>query len=153
MSNFLHLDGNFNNFNPMCGGPNMGPGGPGGPPGGGPPGGGGGPGGPPPPSSSASGGPAPSTVQPLSSNVLGKSEGGGGAMDQQYMQTSSQLYVFSTQWANRAAMACMNQEYHSIIAWHESQPETKKHLEVIDTRHRKLQWLQFSFDMIAANCS
>ena len=114
----------------------MGPGG--GPPVGGPPGapppappGGGGPGGPPPPSSSASGGPAPSTVQPLSSNVLGKSEGGGGVMDQQYMQTSSQLYVFSTQWANRAAMSCMNQEYHSIIAWHESQPETKKHLEVL----------------------
>ena len=93
-----------------------------------PPGGPGpGPGGPPP---GPPGSNAPSSVQPLSSNVLGKSEGGGAGMDQQYMQTSSQLYVFSTQWANRAAMACMNQEFPSIIAWHESQPETKKHLEV-----------------------
>ena len=73
-------------------------------------------------------------VQPLSSNVLGKegpgSGAGGGMGDQQYMQTSSQLYVFSTQWANQGARAVMNNEYPSIIAWHESQPETKKHLEV-----------------------
>ena len=73
-------------------------------------------------------------MQPLSSNVLGKegpgSGAGGGMGDQQYMQTSSQLYVFSTQWANQGARAVMNNEYPSIIAWHESQPETKKHLEV-----------------------
>jgi hypothetical protein len=41
-----------------------------------------------------------------------------------------QIYVFSTQWANRSADAVMQEHYPSIIAWHESQPETKKHLEV-----------------------
>jgi hypothetical protein len=67
-------------------------------------------------------------AQPLPSNVLGK--GGDRSMDQQYMQQSSQIYVFSTQWANRSAEAVMQEQYPSIIAWHESQPETKKHLEV-----------------------
>ena len=51
-------------------------------------------------------------------------------MDQQYMQTSSQLYVFSTRWANRSAEAVMKDQFPSIISWHESQPETKQHLEV-----------------------
>ncbi len=67
-------------------------------------------------------------TQPLPSNVLGK--GGDRNLDQQYMQQSSQLYVFSTQWANRSAEAVMSEQYGSIIAWHESQPETKKQLEV-----------------------
>ena len=51
-------------------------------------------------------------------------------MDQQYMQTSSQLYVFSTRWANRSAEAVMKEQFPTIISWHESQPETKLHLEV-----------------------
>ena len=51
-------------------------------------------------------------------------------MDQQYMQTSSQLYVFSTRWANRSAEAVMKEQFPTIISWHESQPETKHHLEV-----------------------
>ena len=34
------------------------------------------------------------------------------------------LFVF------QAAEAVMQQNYPSIIAWHESQPETKKYLEV-----------------------
>ena len=67
-------------------------------------------------------------AQPLPSNVLVK--GGDRTMDQQYMQQSSQIYVFSTLWANRSAEAVMQEQYPSIIAWHESQPETKKHLEV-----------------------
>ena len=106
-----------------------------------------GPGGPPPPSSAGAGsgnssggggggsaaggssGPTAPSAQPLPSNVLGKSDGSG-SMDQQYMQTSSQIFVFSTQWANRSAEAVINLQFPSIIAWHESQPETKKHLEV-----------------------
>lgn len=70
---------------------------------------------------------APQT-QPLPSNVLGK--GGDRSLDQQYMQQSSQIFVFSTDWANRSAQAVMEQEYPSIIAWHESQPDTKKQIEV-----------------------
>ena len=70
---------------------------------------------------------APQT-QPLPSNVLGK--GGDRNLDQQYMQQSSQIFVFSTDWANQSAQAVMNQEHMSIISWHESQPETKKQLEV-----------------------
>ena len=73
---------------------------------------------------------APHQSQPLPSNVLGK--GGDRTLDQQYMQQSSQIFVFSTQWANRSAQSVMEhpEEYPTIIAWHESQPETKKQLEV-----------------------
>ena len=46
------------------------------------------------------------------------------------MQQSSQIFVFSTQWANNAAKAVMEGNYQSIIGWHESQGETKKHLAV-----------------------
>ena len=49
------------------------------------------------------------------------------------MQTSRQLSVFSTQWANRAAEAEMKDQYPTIISWHESHPKTKSrrtHLEV-----------------------
>ena len=71
----------------------------------------------------------PPGAQPLPSNVLGK---GSDRMDnQQYMQQSSQIYVFSKDWANRAAEAVMQNQFDSIIAWHEAQPETKKHLEVL----------------------
>merc|ERR1719225_1857106 len=86
----------------------MGPGGSGGPPGGPP------------------GPPAPQT-QPLASNVLGK--GGDRSLDQQYMQQSSQIFVFSTEWANRGAQSVMENQSPSIIHWHESQQETKKQLE------------------------
>ena len=51
-------------------------------------------------------------------------------MDQQYMQQSSQIYVFSTKWANAGAEAVMQDTYGSIVAWHEAQPDTKTHMEV-----------------------
>ena len=75
------------------------------------------------------GGPMPpmSVSQPLPSNVLSKQQSN---LDQQYMQQSSQIFVFSTQWANNAAKAVMEGNYQSIIGWHESQGETKKHLAV-----------------------
>ena len=65
--------------------------------------------------------------QPLPSNVLSKQQS---AMDQQYMQQSSQIFVFSTQWANRAAAAVMEGAFPTIICWHENQNETKRHLAV-----------------------
>ena len=68
-----------------------------------------------------------SVSQPLPSNVLSKQQS---SLEQQYMQQSSQIFVFSTQWANKAAQAVMQQEYPSIICWHENQSETKKHLAV-----------------------
>ena len=68
-----------------------------------------------------------SVSQPLPSNVLSKQQSN---MDQQYMQQSSQIFVFSTQWANNAAKAVMDGQQPSIIGWHESQSETKKHLAV-----------------------
>ena len=98
--------------------------------GGGPMPGMGGPGGPPP------GPPGPglpmsnvpmSVSQPLPSNVLSKQQSN---LDQQYMQQSSQIFVFSTQWANNAAKAVMDGSHQSIIGWHESQEQTKKHLAV-----------------------
>ena len=65
-------------------------------------------------------------------------------MDQQYMQTSSQLYVFSTRWANRSAEAVMKEQFPTIISWHESQPETKHHLEV----SWDVNWLPFLTSII-----
>ena len=44
------------------------------------------------------GGPPVSSTQPLPSNMVPKS---GSGMDQQYLQQSSQIFVFSTQWANK----------------------------------------------------
>ena len=137
---------------PGAGGPMQGMGGPpGGPipggPMGGPPGGGplgpppgaamppGGPGGP----DGSSGGPPPQPAQPLPSNVLGK--GGDRTMDQQYMQQSSQIFVFSTEWANKGAAAVFNKQFQSIVQWHESQPETKKHLEVQKHPTNIFYWL------------
>lgn len=47
-----------------------------------------------------------------------------------YMQQQSQLFVFSTKLANKAAEAVIQQQYNSIIAFHTSQPATRKFLEV-----------------------
>ena len=77
-----------------------------------------------------------SVSQPLPSNVLSKQQT---SLEQQYMQQSSQIFVFSTQWANKAAQAVMQQEYPSIICWHENQSETKKHLAVSQNCHPTLQ--------------
>lgn len=52
----------------------------------------------------------------------------GGAMDNTYMQ--NRIFVFSTQMANKGAEMVINGHFLSIIAYHCSQPETKKILEV-----------------------
>lgn len=75
------------------------------------------------------------------SNVLGgnatgnkQSNAGSGNMDaqqqQQYMQQQSQIFVFSTSLANKSAESVMSGQYSTIIAYHCSQPRTKKLLEV-----------------------
>ena len=51
--------------------------------------------------------------------------------DAQYMQQQSQIFVFTTQLANKAAEAVMQGQFLSIIAYHCSQPMTKQLLEVI----------------------
>merc|ERR1719466_503008 len=72
------------------------------------------------------------STQPLPSNVLSKQQS---AMDQQYMQQSSQIFVFSTQWANRAAAAVMEGAFPTIICWHENQNETKRHLANVAVKY------------------
>lgn len=52
----------------------------------------------------------------------------GNSMDNTYMQ--NRIFVFSTQMANKGAEMVINGHFLSIIAYHCSQPETKKILEV-----------------------
>jgi hypothetical protein len=47
-----------------------------------------------------------------------------------YMQQQSQLFVFSTKLANKAAEAVIQHQFPSIIAFHTAQPTTRKFLEV-----------------------
>lgn len=46
------------------------------------------------------------------------------------MQQQSQIFVFSTNLANKAAEAVLQGQYASIISYHCAQPRTKKYLEV-----------------------
>lgn len=77
-------------------------------------------------------------IQPLVSNVLAKPMGGGsGGSEAQYMQQQSQIYVFSTAWANKGAEAVMQGQFSTIIAYHCAQPGTKKYLEVSPSTKRR----------------
>lgn len=71
--------------------------------------------------------PPPDGVQPLASNIVSKQSG---SVEVQYMQQQSQIFVFSTQLANKGADAVFQGHYPSIIAYHCAQPGTKKYLEV-----------------------
>lgn len=66
-------------------------------------------------------------VQPLPSNVINKQPG---TMEAQYMQQQSQIFVFTTALANKAAECVVQGQYRSIIEYHCAQPGTKKYLEV-----------------------
>lgn len=66
-------------------------------------------------------------MQPLSSNVMNKQPS---TIDAQYMQQQSQVFVFSSQLANKSADSVIQGEYPSIIAFHCAQQNTKKFLEV-----------------------
>uniref|UniRef100_A0A8D8PVR7 Protein BCL9 homolog n=1 Tax=Cacopsylla melanoneura TaxID=428564 RepID=A0A8D8PVR7_9HEMI len=67
------------------------------------------------------------SIQPLQSNVINKQQPQ--TMEAQYMQQQSQIFVFSTQLANKAAEGVLGGQYPSIISYHCSQPKTKKYLE------------------------
>lgn len=67
------------------------------------------------------------TVQPLPANMIHKQPS---TIDAQYMQQQSQIFVFSTQLANKAAEAVLQGQFPSVIAYHCSQPGTKSFLEV-----------------------
>lgn len=66
-------------------------------------------------------------IQPLASNIITKQSS---SVEVQYMQQQSQIFVFSTQLANKGADAVFQGHYPSIIAYHCAQPGTKKYLEV-----------------------
>lgn len=71
------------------------------------------------------------SIQPLVSNVVGKQMGTSTSSGEtQYMQQQSQVFVFSTSLANKAAEAMLRGEYPTILAFHCAQPGTKKYLEV-----------------------
>lgn len=74
--------------------------------------------------------PPPDGVQPLASNIINKQPS---SVEVQYMQQQSQIFVFSTQLANKGADAVFQGHYPSIIAYHCAQPGTKKYLEVNQT--------------------
>lgn len=72
------------------------------------------------------------SIQPLVSNVVGKQMGTSTSSGEaQYMQQQSQIFVFSTALANKAAETVLRGEYTSILAYHCAQPGTKKYLEVL----------------------
>ncbi|XP_046406071.1 collagen alpha-1(I) chain isoform X2 [Ischnura elegans] len=77
-------------------------------------------------STPAAGIPTSDGVQPLPSNVINKQPG---TMEAQYMQQQSQIFVFSTTLANKAAESVLQGQFPSIIAYHCAQPGTKKYLE------------------------
>ncbi|XP_046985076.1 protein BCL9 homolog [Schistocerca americana] len=89
-------------------------------------------------------GPPPNGIQPLPSNVINKQPG---SMEAQYMQQQSQIFVFSTNLANKSADAVLQGQYPSIIAFHCAQPGTKKYLEKHPlkmnqfSRQNPAQWL------------
>lgn len=63
--------------------------------------------------------------------VKGAAAGAGvSTSDAQYMQQQSQIFVFTTHLANKAAEAVMQGSFNTIIAFHCAQPGTKKLLEV-----------------------
>lgn len=63
--------------------------------------------------------------------VKGGSGAGVATSDAQYMQQQSQIFVFTTHLANKAAEAVMQGSFSNIIAFHCAQPGTKKLLEVL----------------------
>lgn len=75
-------------------------------------------------------------VQPLPSNVVNKQPV---TMEAQYMQQQSQIFVFSTTLANKAAEAVLQGQYASIISYHCAQPRTKKYLEGTNQQNQILQ--------------
>lgn len=66
-------------------------------------------------------------IQPLPSSVVNKQPS---TIDAQFMQQQSQVFVFSTDMANKSADSVMKGIHKSIIQYHCAQPKTRKYLEV-----------------------
>ncbi|KAJ8682895.1 hypothetical protein QAD02_018687 [Eretmocerus hayati] len=86
-------------------------------------------------------------IQPLVSNVLSKQMGPSTNIGEaQYMQQQSQIFVFTTQMANKGAEMVLQGHFPSIIAYHMAQPGTKKYLEkypnkMTHLRQNPHQWM------------
>lgn len=94
--------------------------------------------------------PPPDGVQPLASNIVNKQS----SVEVQYMQQQSQIFVFSTQLANKGAEAVFQGQYPSIIAYHCAQPGTKKYLEVSidDSKTFKIEYQLMIFNLKIRCC-
>ena len=53
------------------------------------------------------------------------------SMESHFMQQQSQIFVFSTDLANKAAESVLRGQVKSVIEYHIDQPSTKKFLQVI----------------------
>ena len=53
------------------------------------------------------------------------------SMESHFMQQQSQIFVFSTALANKAAESVLSGQFKSVIEFHIEQPSTKKLLQVI----------------------
>ena len=68
-----------------------------------------------------------SAPQHLGGNASGQKSSA--TMDSQYMQQQSQIFVFTTEQANKAAQAVDSGQFASIVDFHCSNPDTKRLLE------------------------
>ena len=58
-----------------------------------------------------------------------------------FLQTSNQVFVFTTQLANEAAEAVLKNDYPTILEYHKSLPSTVQYLNVSE-RKRKFNLLE-----------
>uniref|UniRef100_A0ABD2X2V5 B-cell lymphoma 9 beta-catenin binding domain-containing protein n=1 Tax=Trichogramma kaykai TaxID=54128 RepID=A0ABD2X2V5_9HYME len=85
-------------------------------------------------------------INPQMMNVNKPISGVSNTSEAQYMQQQSQIFVFSTQMANKGAEMVMQGQFNTIIAYHMAQPNTKKYLEklpnkMINFRQNQNQWI------------
>lgn len=66
-------------------------------------------------------------IQSLPSSVVNKQPS---TLEAQFMQQQSQVFVFSTDMANKSAESVMKGIHKTIIEYHCAQPKTRKYLEV-----------------------
>ena len=98
-----------------------------------PPGGGGPPSNMQPPNTPGNPGSVPPTQQ-AGGNGPQPGSGTGGGNEQHFMQQQSQIFVFSTSMANKAAELVRQGQYQSIRDFHMDQPGTKQFLQVMGRR-------------------
>ncbi|XP_058809361.1 protein BCL9 homolog [Phymastichus coffea] len=85
-------------------------------------------------------------MPPMIGSAMVKQIAAANAGEAQYMQQQSQIFVFTTQMANKGAEAVLQGHYPTIIAYHMAQPSTKKFLEKFPSktshfRQNPPQWM------------